>query len=273
MPALLLDGVSYVRSRQPILSEVSWRVEPGERWAVLGPNGAGKSTLLRIASTYAVPTRGRVEILGARVGATDLRELRRDIGVVSPWLDARLALKTTARDAVITGADATLRRFRQEYTPAERRRADDLLRLVGCVDLADATLDRLSDGERRRVLIARALVPRPRLLVLDEPAANLDIAGRELLIDALVRLDDLYAPPAVLLVTHHLEEVPRGWEHALLLRAGEVSAAGPTEETLTDERLSACFGLPLGVERSDGRLVARAPRGRNHQQGSPDRHP
>jgi iron complex transport system ATP-binding protein len=258
VPALILDRVSYVRSRQTILSGVTWQVEAGERWVVLGPNGAGKSTLLRIASTYAVPTRGRVEVLGARVGATDLRELRREIGVVSPWLDARLAQGTTARDAVVTGVDATLRRFRQEYTPEERRRADDLLHLVGCDELAATTIDRLSDGERRRVLIARALMPRPRLLILDEPAANLDIGGRELLINALARLEDLSAPPAVLLVTHHLEEVPRGWEHALLLRGGEVVAAGPADRTLTDEQLSVCFGLPLSVERSDGRFIARA---------------
>lgn len=254
---LHLDGVAYVRDRRHVLRDVSWRVRAGDRWAVIGPNGAGKSTLLRLASTYALPTRGTVEVLGRRVGGADLREVRRDIGVVAPWLATDLAPSTTARDAVLTGADATLRRFRQEYTPAERGRADELLDLVGCVDRAGDPFGRLSDGERQRVLLARALLAEPGLLVLDEPAANLDLPGRELLLRTLGRLAADPSAPAMVVVTHHLEEIPPGCDHALLLRDGAVVAAGPIDEALADRPLSDCFDLPLTVERSEGRLHAR----------------
>lgn len=256
--ALALTGVGFVRDGRPILDGVDWTVRDGQRWVVLGPNGAGKSTLLRLASTYELPTRGRIEVLGRRVGGVDLRQVRPEIGLVSPGLADGIAPGTTARDAVVTGVDATLRRFRQEYTPDQWRRVDELLGLVGCADLADVRFDRLSDGERQRVLLARALVTRPRLLLLDEPGANLDLAGRELLLRALGEVTSEPELDAVCLVTHHVEEIPDAFTHVLLLRDGRTVAAGRIDETLTGPALSACFGLTVRVERRGGRFVATA---------------
>ncbi len=257
-PVLTFAAVGFVRDRRPILERVGWTVRRGQRWVVLGPNGAGKSTLLRLASTYELPTRGRVEVLGRRVGGADLRQVRPEIGLVAPVLADSIAPGTTARDAVVTGVDATLRRFRQEYTPDEWRRVDELLRLVGCADLGHVRFDRLSDGERQRVLLARALVTRPRLLLLDEPAANLDLGGRELLVRALGDVSSEPDLEAICLVTHHVEEIPDAFTHALLLREGRTVASGPIDETLTGPALSTCFGLPVRVERRAGRFVATA---------------
>lgn len=251
-PLLRFEGVAFVRDGRPILGGVDWEVRAGERWVVLGPNGAGKSTLFALAAARELPTRGRVHVLGERVGGVDLREVRPRIGVVSALLGRAIAAGQTAYDAVVTGADASLRRWRQEFTPAVRQRADELLDLVGCRPLRDHRFDTLSEGERLRVLIARALLPAPDLLLLDEPAASLDLAGRERLLEVLDRVE----VPGLLLVTHRVEEIPPTATHALLLEDGRVHAAGPIDRTLTSANLSAVFDLPVQVERLAGRFVA-----------------
>jgi iron complex transport system ATP-binding protein len=256
-PVLSFHDVAFVRDRRPILAGIDWTVGPGERWVVLGPNGAGKSTMLRIAATYQLPTRGRVDVLGRRVGGADLRQVRPEIGLVSPSLASGLAPGMTAVDAAVTGVDATLRRFRQEYTPAEWERAAELLELVGCGRLSGSRFDRLSEGERQRVLLARALAAEPRLLLLDEPGANLDLGGREHLLGALTRVVASSVEAAVL-VTHHLEEIPRGFTHALLLRDGGIVAAGPLRETLLSGAVAECYGMPVTVREERGRFTAMA---------------
>lgn len=255
---LHVDHVDVVRDARPILADVSWEVRAGERWTVLGPNGAGKSTLLRLASTYQLPTRGRVHVLGRRVGGVDLRTVRPLIGYVSASHGRAVAPGSTTLDAVITGVDASLRRWRQEYRPGDWTRARTLLADVGCEHLAGAAFDTLSDGERLRVQLARALMPQPRLLLLDEPAASLDLAGREQLLAALERFAGDPSLPGLVLVTHHVEEVPRATTHALLLRHGRVVVSGPVDEVLDDGPLSACFGVPVQVHRRDGRYHAVA---------------
>jgi iron complex transport system ATP-binding protein len=242
---LRLVDVCFHRDGNAILDGVGWTVRPGERWVVLGPNGAGKSTLLRIAAAREMPTRGRVSVLGEELGRVDVRELRARVGLHTPLLARQLAPGQSVREAVVTGTDGALRRFRQEYTPEQWRRADDLLRDTGCAALSPATVDRLSDGELQRVLLARALMPRPELLLLDEPAANLDLGGRMLLREALASLAGGDEIGALVLVTHNLDEVPAGFTHALLLRGGRVVAAGPLEETLTPDTVGACFGAPM----------------------------
>lgn len=255
---LRMTDVSFVRDGRTILESVDWTVHRGERWIVLGPNGAGKSTLLRLASTYALPTRGRVDVLGRRVGGVDLRSLRPRIGYHSPSLARSVAGNATALDAVITATDAALRRWRQSYPPERWRRAEELLATVGCASQRDAAFRILSEGERQRVLLARVLLAEPELLLLDEPAAGLDLVGRELLLEVLGRLSEEGSVPASVLVTHHVEEIPVGATHGLLLRAGRVVAAGPLPEVMTRRALSACFGLPLLVDARDGRYAARA---------------
>ncbi|MFN2556836.1 MAG: ABC transporter ATP-binding protein [Nitriliruptorales bacterium] len=250
--------VGFVRERRPILTDVTWRVRPGERWVVLGPNGAGKSTLLRLASTYELPTYGRVWVLGRRVGGVDLRTVRPHIGYVSASLARAVAERTTALDAVVTGKDASLRRWRQEYTDEDWRKGTRLLEELGCGHLLGAWFSTLSEGERQRVQIARSLMSDLQLLLLDEPTAGLDLGGREHLVAALSRLAADLSLPAIVFVTHHVEEIPRGFTHALLLRAGRMLEAGPIDDVLTSTSLSACFGLPITLGRHDGRYLAAA---------------
>ncbi len=256
MPVLRMAGVGFVRDGRPILEDVDWTVRRGQRWVVLGPNGAGKSTLLRLASTYALPTRGRVDVLGRRVGGVDLRTVRPAIGYHSPSLARDVVGGSTARDAVVTGTDATLRRWRQRYPAAVWRRADELLATVGCASLRDTPFRVLSEGERQRVLLARVLMADPELLLLDEPAAGLDLAGRELLLEVLRTITGGDRVPASVLVTHHVEEVPAGSTHVLLLRGGRVHEAGPIDSTLTGASLSAAFGFPVELVEVAGRRLA-----------------
>lgn len=251
-------SVGFVRERRAILSDVTWQVRPGERWVVLGPNGAGKSTLLRLASTYEMPTTGRLWVLGRRVGGTDLREVRRHIGYVSASLARAMAERTTALDVVVTGKDATLRRWRQEFTDEDWQQATRLLEELGCGHLLGAWFSTLSEGERQRVQVARSLMSDPQLLLLDEPTAGLDLGGREQLVVALSRLAGDDSVPGIVFVTHHPEEIPSGFSHALLLRGGRTLVAGPLEQVLTSSSLSACFGLPIALERLNGRYLATA---------------
>jgi iron complex transport system ATP-binding protein len=259
-PVLELSGVSVIRSGRAILDGVDWAVAPGERWAIVGPNGSGKTTLMQIASTYLWPSRGRVRVLGAEMGNVDARELRRSIGYVSPALAAQIDADLPAVDVVMTARHAALAPWWHTFTEDDRRRALDLLAFMGCGALADRTFGTLSSGERQRLLIARTLMADPALLLLDEPAAGLDLGAREALVDRLTDLAASEAPAAIVLVTHHVEEIPTGFGHALLLAGGRAQAAGPIGDVLTSELLSAAYGLPLAVDARDGRFAARARR-------------
>lgn len=256
--ALLFEAVRiWTPQGVQILREIDWRVRPGERWALIGPNGSGKSTLLSLAGALRHPSAGRVSVLGGTLGKIDMPALRRSIGYVdsgsSPlgWL--------TAEEVVLTGIGATLRPLWGTYSEAERARAHALLRLLGCGELAERTISTCSQGERGRVRIARALVASPRLLLLDEPAVGLDLAAREALIAALDRLSEEQPDLTSVLVTHHLEEIPRTTTHAVLLGEGAVIAAGQIGEVLSGKHLSTCFGLPIECRYDGERWSARAP--------------
>ena len=255
-PVLDLRGVSVIRSGAWIVDTVDWRVLAGERWVVLGPNGAGKSTLVSIASTRLWPSRGTVAVLDQEIGRVDARVLRRRIGDASAALAERFHADVTAADVVVSAATGALAPWWDTYSGADRDRAHGLLDLVGVAALAERTFGTLSTGERQRVLLARTLMPDPDLLLLDEPAAGLDLGARE---DLVARLEALAAQPrpaAIALVTHHLEEVPRGFDRALLLASGRVVAVGGTADVIADAPLSAAYGLPLRVARRDGRYTA-----------------
>ncbi len=239
-----------------ILDEIDWTVRPGEHWALLGPNGSGKSTLLSLASASRHPSSGAVAVLGGRLGRTDIRELRRRIGLVEPT--TRMLEWLTVEDFVLTGASASLWPLWDEYGPAERARAAELLALVGAASLADRLISTCSQGERQRVRIARALMLRPNLLLLDEPAVGLDFPAREALLGALQALAGAEPDLSTVLVTHHLEELPRTTSHLILLRGGRVVAAGAIDEVLTSAAITECFGLPVVVDRDQGRWWARS---------------
>jgi iron complex transport system ATP-binding protein len=254
--ALELRGVRLVRGETTILDGVDWAVGDGERWVLLGANGSGKTSLVRIASLYLHPSAGAVEVLGACLGHVDVRRHRRRIGVVSASFADLLRPAITAADTVMTAKHAALEPWWHEYDDDDRQRAVALLGRFGCAHLADHEFGTLSSGERQRVQLARTLMGDPGLLLLDEPTAGLDLGGRE---DLVARLADLArhpdTPPTVL-VTHHVDEIPAGFTHVLLLRSGRVLAAGPLDDVLTADALSACFGLALTLERRHGRWLA-----------------
>jgi iron complex transport system ATP-binding protein len=253
-----LAGVTVTRSRNDLLQEVDWQVREDERWVVLGPNGAGKTTLLSVAAARLHPTSGRVAILGEQLGKVDVFELRPRIGLSSAALAERIPSHETVTDVVVTAAYAVVGRFSERYDTLDTERGLALLAQFGVDGLAARTYGTLSEGERKRVQIARALMTDPEVLMLDEPAAGLDLGGREDLVRRLSTLASDPAAPALVLVTHHVEEIPPGVTHALLLREGRVVAAGPLAEALTGETLSRTFGLPLQLDQRDGRYSARA---------------
>jgi iron complex transport system ATP-binding protein len=255
---LRLDGVSIVRGGSTLLDAVDWVVHAGERWVVLGPNGAGKTTLLQIAGALMHPSRGSARILGETLGRVDVFELRPRIGLASAALADRLPGRERVIDVVLTAAYAVLGRWRESYDRLDAERALELLGALGVAHLRDRTFGTLSEGERKRVQIARALMTDPELMLLDEPAAGLDLGGREDLVRRLGAIAADPLAPTTVLVTHHVEEVPPGFTHALLLRAGAVVAAGPVTQALTRPHLEACFGLPLVLERHGERFSARA---------------
>ncbi|GLW64493.1 iron ABC transporter ATP-binding protein [Actinomadura rubrobrunea] len=255
-----LRAVGVRRGGADLLRELSWTVNADERWVILGPNGAGKTTLLQVAATLLYPTTGTVRVLGEQLGRTDVFELRPRIGIASAAVAEKVPADEKVVDVVLTASYAILGRWREQYDSTDVSRAVSLLEALGCADLAGRTFGTLSEGERKRVQIARALMPDPELLLLDEPAAGLDLGAREDLVDRLGRLADDPAAPTMVLVTHHVEEVPEGFTHALLLRKGEVVAQGKVDEVFTPEHLSTCFGLPLTVERREGRWYARTAR-------------
>lgn len=255
---LHLTEVTVRRGSAILLDAVSVQVLIDERWVVLGPNGAGKSTLIAIAAAQMHPTSGRVHILGERLGAVNLADLRPRIGLSTAAVAARVPPSEIVRDVVVSAGYGVLGRWRERYDEMDFARAGELMVAMGVATLADRPFGVLSSGERKRVLAARALMTDPELLLLDEPAAGLDLAGREELLRRLTLLAaDPYAPTSVL-VTHHVEEIPVGYSHVLLLRGGRVIAAGPIEDTLTEEALSSTFDMPLHLQSRRGRYFAYA---------------
>jgi iron complex transport system ATP-binding protein len=258
---LRLDNISFVRDGRPILSPLTWKVLPGQRWVVLGANGSGKTTLLRIAAMYEHPSTGDVRVLGERLGRTDVRVLRRRIGYMSPALAVQFRGELRCLDIVMTAKYAALEPWWHHYDDADEERARTCLDRMGVAWLAERAFATTSSGEQQRVLLARTLMNDPAVLLLDEPSARLDLAGREHLVQALAELTTDPSAPPLILVTHHLDEVPPGMTHVLMLRDGIVIASGPLRRTLTSANLSECFGLKLTLDaRNDGRFSAWAPR-------------
>jgi iron complex transport system ATP-binding protein len=246
--ALELRGVGVVRDGRRILDRVDWRVAPHERWVVLGANGSGKTTLLRVASLYLHPSEGSVTVLGGTLGRVDVRSLRARVGLASQAFADLLRPEVTVADVVMTGKHAALEPWWHTYDDADRDRAHGLLARLGVDGMDGHPFGTLSSGERQRVQLARTLMADPGLVLLDEPTAGLDLGGREDLVDRLAALatDPTVAP--VVLVTHHVEEIPAGFTHLLVLREGRVLAAGPLPTTLTAEVLSAAFDLDLDLD-------------------------
>jgi iron complex transport system ATP-binding protein len=263
-PAFELCDVSLWRwdsragVRRPILDGVDWCAGTGEVWALLGPNGAGKTTLLTVLGAVEFPSTGAVELLGERLGRVDIFRLRERIGFVDARPGRRLAHGLTVEQVVHTGATGTIGLFEERLRPGDRDRARALLETMGVARLAERRFADCSHGERTRTLVARALVASPALLLLDEPASGLDLEGRERLLMAIGRVVHEEPDLTLVLTTHHLEELPPATTHALLLRDGRVVATGRADETLAAGPLSACFGLPVRAERTDGRWHATA---------------
>ncbi|WP_152665566.1 ABC transporter ATP-binding protein [Mycobacterium sp. UM_Kg1] len=256
------EGVSLVRDGRTLVGPLDWSVELDERWVIIGPNGAGKTSLLRIAAASEHPSSGVAYVLGERLGRVDTTELRARVGLSSAALAQRIPGGETVSDLVISAGYAVLGRWRERYDAVDHERAVDMLESLGAEHLADRTYGTLSEGERKRVLIARALMTDPELLLLDEPAAGLDLGGRE---ELVARLADLAADPdapAIVLVTHHVEEIPVGFTHCLLLAEGRAVASGLLEEVLTAENLSATYGQSISLDVIDGRYFARRTRSR-----------
>ena len=254
---LELADVSVRRGQSLLLDGVDWAVEEDERWVVLGPNGAGKTTLMQLCSAQIHPTSGVLAVLGEVVGTVDLFELRPRIGWTSAAVAERIPSHELVRDVVVSASYGVVGRWREHYDDLDHDRAAQLLAEVGAGRLLDRTFGTLSEGERKRVQIARALMTDPELMLLDEPTAGLDLGGREDLVVTLSELALDEDAPATVLVSHHVEEIPPGFTHALLLRGGRVTAAGPLPEVMTEEVLSETFGLPLVVAEQDGRWSAR----------------
>ncbi|MFG7940527.1 MULTISPECIES: ABC transporter ATP-binding protein [Streptomyces] len=257
-PLAALEGVGVRRitTDQVILDDISWSVGAGEHWALLGANGAGKTTLLKLLGATMHPTTGSVEVLGNRLGRVDVRELRAHIGHVSTA--QRVPQDATGHTVVLTGATGTVQPLWRKYDDATRELAHELLAELGCKELADRPFGVCSGGQRARVLIARALMPAPSLLLLDEPFNALDLPSREDLIDALARLAADRPALSTITVTHHLEELPPNTSHALLLREGRVRARGPVAEVLTGELMTQTFGRAIEVTSQNGRWLARS---------------
>jgi iron complex transport system ATP-binding protein len=263
-PDLLIDfaKVSLRRGGQTLVGPITWAVELDERWVVIGPNGAGKTSLLRIAAAMEHPSSGTAYVLGEKLGRTDMSELRSRVGLSSSALSQRVPDHEVVRDLVVSAGYAVLGRWREKYEDIDYEQAVDMLESLGAEHLAERTYGTLSEGERKRVLIARSLMTDPELLLLDEPAAGLDLGGRE---ELVARLADLAADPdapATVLVTHHVEEIPQGFSHCLLLSEGKAVASGLLTQVLTSENLSTAFGQSIALDVMDGRYFARRTRTR-----------
>ncbi|MFP5342681.1 MAG: ABC transporter ATP-binding protein [Candidatus Limnocylindria bacterium] len=256
-PAVALHDVVVRRAGRTILGPVTWRIEAGQRWVVLGPNGSGKTTLTSVAGMRLWPTSGTVEVLGERYGRTDARDMWRRVGIAGSALETMLRGDLTPHTLIMAARHGATEPWWHVYDESDHARALALADRLGIGDRAEQTFETLSAGERRRVSIARALMPDPDLLILDEPAANLDLAARERLLADLDALAQGERPVATILVTHHLEEIPAGFEHALVLAEGRIVGLGPIADVLRDDVLETAFGLPLAVASHEGRWTAR----------------
>ncbi|MGH9070248.1 MAG: ABC transporter ATP-binding protein [Acidimicrobiales bacterium] len=246
------------RAGKAILADVNWVVRAGERWVLLGPNGSGKTTLLRIAAAQLRPSSGSATVLGGLLGRVDLRALRSEIALVSGAVIRTLRPTLSVAEVVLTGLCSELEPYWHDYTDDDRHRAAQLMSELGVEGLSDREFGVVSEGERAQVLLARALMAQPRLLLLDEPAAGLDLGARERLLARLGALAQAPASPPLVLVTHHVEEIPAGITHAALMACGSIVASGPVSDVLADAPLSACFGLAITVRCEAGRWWARA---------------
>lgn len=257
-PVIELREVLVVREGNSILGPISMVIEPSQRWVIVGPNGAGKTTSLNLMATNVHPTKGEIEILGERLGRVDVFELRTRIGLTTNSLVASIPDDETVLDLIMSSSYAIIGRWNESYDLWDESRALSLLTILGIRELRERRFSTLSEGEKKRALIARALMPNPELLLLDEPAAGLDLAGRE---DLLKRLDQLAEDPhspATVIVTHHLEEIPHGTTHALLLKNGLPIALGSIDTVLTEENLTLAYGVEISLLKSEGRFFARA---------------
>jgi iron complex transport system ATP-binding protein len=263
-PDLLIDfaKVTLRRGGKTLVGPITWAVELDERWVVIGPNGAGKTSLLRMAAAIEHPSSGTAFVLGERLGRTDMSELRSRVGLSSSALSQRIPDDEVVRDLVVSAGYAVLGRWREKYDDVDYEQAVDMLESLGAEHLAERTYGTLSEGERKRVLIARSLMTDPELLLLDEPAAGLDLGGREELVSRLADLAADPDAPAIVLVTHHVEEIPQGFSHCLLLSEGSVVGAGLLTDVLTAENLSTAFGQSIALDYLDGRYFARRTRSR-----------
>jgi iron complex transport system ATP-binding protein len=260
---LELADVSVRRGQATLLDSVSWTVREDERWVVLGANGAGKTTLVQLCSAQIHPTTGVAGILGEVLGTVDVFELRPRIGYTSAAVAERIPRDEIVRDVVVSASYGVVGRWREHYEELDHERARALLVEVGAGKLLDRTFGTLSEGERKRVQIARSLMTDPELLILDEPAAGLDLGGREDLVATMSVLANDPTSPTIVLVSHHVEEIPPGFTHALMLREGRVVAQGPLAAVMTAENLTATFGMSLQLTHEDGRYAARR-RSRRH---------
>lgn len=261
-----MQDVSVVRDGRAILAPMSWQVELDERWIIIGPNGAGKTTLMRLAAAQMFPSTGTVTLVGEQMGRVDLREIRTSIGMSSSAMAQRIPGDEKVSDIVISAGYDVMGRWREEYDAMDYERAIEILEQVGAIHLADQLWGTLSEGERKRTLIARALMTDPELLLLDEPGAGLDLGGREDLIELLSSLAEDPDSPAIVMITHHVEEIPPGFTHGMLLDEGEVVAQGVLEDVMTSENLTKTFHQPIGITQHEDRWFARrARRGGNHR--------
>ena len=261
-PDLLIDfrDVTFVRGGNTLVGPVDWQVELDERWVIIGPNGAGKTTLIRMASAQEFPSSGTAFVLGEQLGKTDMRDLRAAIGLTSSAIAKRVPDQEKVGDLVVSAGYAIMGRWREEYDEQDYDQAVEVLEQVGAMHLIDRTWGTLSDGEKKRVLIARAVMTNPELLIMDEPAAGMDLGGRE---DLIAYLGDLALDPdapAIVMITHHLEEIPYGFTHAMLFDEGDVVAQGLIEDVLTSENVTKAYHQPIEVTYEDGRFAARRAR-------------
>lgn len=255
---LQLSDISVRRGDRVILGPLNWQVLEGQRWVILGPNGAGKTTLLQICSSLIHPTTGEIHILGEKLGRVDVFELRTRIGLTSSALVEQLSPDELVMDVVLTAAYAMLGRWQEKYDLWDESRAMALLTALGVRELGERRFGSLSEGEKKRVQIARALMADPELLLLDEPASSLDLGGREDLLRRIESLSKDPLAPATVIVTHHIEEIPVGTTHALLLRDGVAVAQGEVASVITDQNLTQAYGLAITVQTEGGRFFARA---------------
>lgn len=255
---LAMQGVSVTRGGKQILGPIDFKVRSGERWVILGPNGSGKSTLLNILATRIFPTTGTVSILDKQMGKVDLSELRTRIGICATLLSEDIPDDEFVRDVVLTAAYAVIGRWNESYDLWDESRAVALLTTFGVRDLADRRYYTLSDGEKKRVQIARALMADPELLLLDEPTAGLDLGGREDLLRRFAEFSLDPQSPASIVVTHHIEEIPSGTTHALIIKEGKIAVSGPVNEVITSQHMSAVFGLDIDVKFEGSRFFARS---------------